>query len=214
VLPLRVRLSLNAVHAVAAATLLRSIVFDRWITVLASLFLIGGAFAAQRGKTWGIGLALGAAASFPTAWVIGIAPPWFCVVGALGALPFVLTSRAIARFDAAATALGAGLALIVGTLGAVGWRAAAPFLFVQIPALRPSRHATHGGFLVALLATAACVAMLAVWKRARVEGFATPSLARGLVRVDAPVTRIANDEDAESEAFEDPSSERSGPNHA
>ena len=94
----RLQLSLVIAQVVGAATLLRSVAYDRWITVLAAALLIVGASAARRGRSWGVGLALGAAASFPVAWAIGIAPPWFCLVGAL---PFAIASRAFARFDTA-----------------------------------------------------------------------------------------------------------------
>ena len=103
VLPRAVRYSLFATELVAFATLLRSVAYDRWITVLASVLLIMGAGAARRGRAWGIALAFAAAAAFPTAWVIGIAPAWFCLVGAAGALPFLFVVRAFARFDRSAT---------------------------------------------------------------------------------------------------------------
>ncbi|MCU0683987.1 MAG: hypothetical protein MUF34_17390 [Polyangiaceae bacterium] len=140
---LRLRPALSLVYLVASATLIRSILYDRWITVLASALLLVGAVAARRGKTWGIGVALGAAAAFPMARVLGMAPAWFWAVGAIGALPFALTSRALARFDAKATAFGASLAMAAGLLGAVGWRVFAPSLIAAFPALRPSFWPAH-----------------------------------------------------------------------
>jgi hypothetical protein len=176
-LPTRVRLSLAAVHVVAFATLLRSVLYERWITVVASLLLIAGAAAAQRGRTWGVGVALGAAVAFPAAFAIGIAPAWFCLVGLIGALPFILTSRAIARFDAAAAAVGATLAAAAGVACAVAYRAIAPTLFESFPALRPSWHAENVGVVAAIVALAAVAAAL------------RPRAAR--VRVAAPGVRVA-----------------------
>lgn len=135
---LRLRPALSLVYLVASATLIRSVLYDRWVTVLASALLLVGAVAARRGKTWGVGVALAAATAFPMARLLGMAPAWFWVVGAIGALPFALTSRALARFDAKATAFGASLAMAAGLLGAIGWRVFAPALLTVFPALRPS----------------------------------------------------------------------------
>ena len=133
-------------------TLLRSIAYDRWITVLASLLLIGGAMAAQRGRTWGIGLAFAAAVAFPVAFAIGIAPPWFCLVGLAGAWPFALTARPFARFDKGATLMLAAIAATVGTAAAVAWKEVAWSVFMSFPSLRPSIEAQHGVALAATLA--------------------------------------------------------------
>ena len=73
----RLQLSLVAAQLIGAATLLRSVAYNRWITMLASVLLIVGAEAARRGRSWGVGLALGAASAFPVALAIGIAPAWF-----------------------------------------------------------------------------------------------------------------------------------------
>lgn len=164
-LPLRVRLSLLAVHLVAAATLLRSVAYDRWITVLASLLLIVGAFAAQRGRTWGIGLAFATAVSFPVAFAIGIAPAWFCLVGLAGALPFALTVPRFARFDKGATALFALLTATGGAAVALAWKEMAWTIFRAIPSLRPSGDAQHGLALAATLA----VVVAAIASRARLR---------------------------------------------
>jgi glucan phosphoethanolaminetransferase (alkaline phosphatase superfamily) len=134
----RLAFVLGLVHFVGAATLVRSVLYDRWITVLASLVLLAGAAAARRGKTWGVGLTLGAAAAFPMAHALGMAPAWFWGVGLIGALPFALTSRSFARFDAKATAFGASLAIAVGLLAAFGWRVFAPTVIAAFPSLRPS----------------------------------------------------------------------------
>ena len=144
VLRRRVQLSLLVLQLVSAATLLRSIAYDRWITVLASVLLIVGALAAQRGRTWGVGLALATAAAFPVAFAIGIAPAWFCLVGIAGALPFALTLRPFARFDKGATALFAVLAGVGGAAVAMGWKEIAYSVFTNVPFLRPSGDAQHG----------------------------------------------------------------------
>jgi hypothetical protein len=151
----RLRLSLVALQLVSAATLLRSIAYDRWITVLASVLMMVGATAALRGRSWGIALGLAAAAAFPVAFAIGIAPAWFCLVGAAGALPFVLASRAFARFDKTATVLLAALAGSAGALGAVAWKQYAWDIFEMFPSSLPSREAQHGLALVAVLASTA-----------------------------------------------------------
>ncbi len=179
VLNARVRLSLLAVHAVGVLTLARSLAYERWITVIAALLLMAGAYAAQRGRTWGIGVAFGVAASFPTAWAIGIAPAWFCLVGMIGSLPFALTSRAIARFDAAATAVGAALAVTVGTLCAVTFAESAPWLFAHFPALRPAWHASSGGALAALVVLAVAFAAALLVKRVAASSPA-PALSVGI----------------------------------
>ena len=136
----------------SGATLLRSIAYDRWITVLASVLLIVGAMAAQRGRSWGIGLAFAAAVSFPVAFAIGLAPAWFCLVGLAGALPFALTLRPFARFDKSATALLALLAATGGAAAAIAWKEIAWSVITTFPVLRPSGHAHHGVALAAALA--------------------------------------------------------------
>ena len=144
VLPRRVRLSLLAVQVVSVLTLLRSIAFDRWITVVASLLLIGGAMAARRGKAWGIGLTFATAVWFPAAFAIGIAPAWFSIVGLVAALPFAFTLRPFARFDKGATALLAGIAAATGTAIAVAWKEMAWSIFQIVPSLAPTGVAQHG----------------------------------------------------------------------
>ena len=155
----RLQLSLVAAQLVGAATLLRSVAYDRWITVLAAALLIVGATAARRGRSWGVGLALGAAASFPVAWAIGIAPPWFCLVGIVGALPFAIASRAFARFDKGATALLAVLAASTGAISAIAYKHYAWSLFTMFPSAQPSLEAQHG-LALATLATLATVAVV------------------------------------------------------
>ncbi len=156
----RLQLSLLAAQVVGAATMLRSIAYDRWITVLASVLLIIGAAAARRGRSWGIALSFASAAAFPVAWAIGIAPSWFCLVGIVGSLPFALTSRAFARFDKGATALLAILAASGGALAAMAWKEMAWDVFTTFPLLRPSISPQHGLALTALVATAAVMTVL------------------------------------------------------
>ena len=137
-LPRRVRLSLLAVQVVSVLTLLRSIAFDRWITVLASMLLIGSAMAARRGKAWGIGLGFATAA-------------WFCLVGLVAALPFAFTLRPFARFDKGATALLTGIAAATGTAIALAWKEMAWSVFEIVPSLAPTGVAQHGLLVVSTL---------------------------------------------------------------
>lgn len=150
----RFQLSLVVLQLVGLATLLRSIAFDRWITVLASVLLLVGASAAHRGRSWGVALSFAAAVAFPVAWAIGIAPPWFCLVGVAGAMPFALTSKAFARFDKGAATLLTVLAASAGAIGAIAWKEIAWTVFEMVPALRPSLHAQHGLALIAVVASA------------------------------------------------------------
>jgi hypothetical protein len=143
---------LFATQLVGAATLLRSVAYDRWITVLAAVLLMVGATAARRGRSWGVGLALAAAAAFPVAFAIGIAPPWFVLVGLVGAMPFAIASRAFARFDKGATVLLAALAGSAGAIGAIAWKEYAWSIFQSFPLSRPSIEAQHGLALTALTA--------------------------------------------------------------
>lgn len=187
-LPHRLSVALFLAQLVAFATLIRSIAYDRWITVLASVLLIAGAFAAQRGRTWGLGLSFAAAVAFPVASMIGIAPPWFWMVGVAGALPFIVASRALARFDKGATAILAGWGIGMGALGAIAWKEYALDVFRQFPILIPSIQAQHTGALV-VTAIAATIA-LAV----------RPSLGRAGPREEEGRLRIASDLRLEGEA--------------
>lgn len=192
-LPRSLHVSLIAAHAVGFATLIRSVAFDRWITVAASLLLILGATAALRGRTWGTALSLASAIAFPVAWAIGIAPPWFVFVGLIGALPFVLASGALARFDRSATAWLAGLAAGLGALGAVAWKLVAWDLFAAFPALRPSVFPQHGLAVLGLLAFGMVAIVAASRSSARDR--------RRIAPPDAPRMRIADrSEHAEARA--------------
>lgn len=150
----RLRLSLVVLQLVSLATLVRSIAYDRWITVLASVLMLVGAAAAQRGRSWGVALAFGAAVAFPVAFAIGIAPAWFVLVGIIGSLPFALASRAFARFDRGATALLTLAAASAGAFGAIAWKELSWTIFMNVPALRPSLEAQHGLGVLAVLASA------------------------------------------------------------
>lgn len=175
----RLRTSLYLVQLVGIATLLRSVAWDRWITVLASILLIAGATSALRGRAWGVALAFASACAFPIAFAIGIAPAWFPIVGVVGALPFLLTRRAFARFDRAATWLLATLAAVGGAAGAFAWKLWAADLFYAFPSLTPTHYAPQHG--VALLSIAVIGAVVAGWSR------------RTTTLADAPRVRVAAD---------------------
>jgi hypothetical protein len=166
VLPAPLRRWLGVLELVAFATLLRSVAFDRWITVLMSLFLLAAAFGARRGRSWGVALAFAASFFFPLAFALGMAPAWFVVVGAIAAVPFALTWRAFARADRAATAWLAGLSVGAGSLIALAWQQFAWPLFWTFPALFPSVRPQNGLLVTALLATGAAVAAIR-WREAR-----------------------------------------------
>ncbi len=182
------RLSLAAAQLVGFLTLLRSVAFDRWITVVVSMLLIAGTTAALRRRTWGVGLALAAACWFPVAFAIGIAPAWFCLVGLVGVLPFLFASRALARFDKQATVLLATLAAAIGAVGAVAWKQLAFGVFELFPALTPTTQPHHGLSLLALVAGAVLVQTRSLGRANGESGDTTR------IRVAEPV-RIATDAD-------------------
>ena len=165
-----------------------------------SLLLIAGATAALRRRTWGIGLSLAAACWFPVAFAIGIAPAWFAVVGLLGALPFLLASRALVRFDKQATALLVSLAAVFGVVGAFAWKRIAFSVFELFPALTPTVEMNHGLALAALAGAAAFAgtrSLRAAREDATVDG---PRIrVTENVRVHAGATDAESDLDAELE---------------
>ena len=186
------------------ATLLRSIAYDRSITVLASVLLIAGATAAQRGRTWGAALAFGAAAAFPVAWLIGIAPAWFVLVGLIGAAPFALASRALARFDRGATAILTTAAAAMGALGAIAWKEYAWSLFESFPVIRPSVEAQHGLALTAVLVSAVLAVRMGRGgdnEQARVRVGPQVRIA-DMARVDAAELAALDDDEGSKAAFE------------
>lgn len=174
VLPYRVQVSLLVAQVLAAATLLRSIAYDRWVTVLAAALIVAGTMAAQRGRTWGVVLAFAVSAWFPVAFFIGIAPVWFLVVGVAAAWPFMQLWRSFARFDRGATTTLAALATSLGVAGALTWKSIAFPLMTVFPALIPSPYANNGlavlgalGVLAAIVASRRKLIPDAVPDRAR-----------------------------------------------
>lgn len=97
-------------------------------TALGAAGLLAGATAALFARTWGIGLAFAAAVSFASAAALHIAPSWFWLVAAAGALPQALTVKPFARFDRGATALFIGIATALGASAALAWREVAPLV--------------------------------------------------------------------------------------
>lgn len=116
-----VRWSLFAVIAVAVPTLVRSVAYGRWATVFAAYVLVFGALAALCARTWGVGLVLATAVAFPAAHLLGMAPAWFWLVGLVGAAPFALSWRPMARFDRGAAILYGVLATGAGVSGALAY---------------------------------------------------------------------------------------------
>lgn len=206
-LPRNVRLSILLVQLVSIATLMRSVALDRWITVFASLMLLLGAAAAKRNRAWGVALMFAQAIAFPVAFMIGIAPPWFCLVGAIGMIPFMLTAPGFAKVDRGATRLLASIALAGGSLGAILWKYVAYSVFEAFPSLAPSITPQHG-FITA--AIAALGIATAVRNRKLVDeddgeaGSSTGASAHSgtHARIAAPA-RIASIDEAEAEAEEE-----------
>ena len=194
------RSSLRVAQLVGLLTLLRSVAYDRWITVLVSVLLIVAARAAMRGRTWGVGLALAAGVWFTSAWAIGIAPMWFAIVGVLAVVPFMKTWRALARFDQGATALLAGIAAVSGAFVAIAWKKVAWSLFMSVPLLRPSAEAQHGLALTALVAAALATAVHLRRKDERVR-IAESASSTPLLRVAEPASDEAEEEQEEQKSF-------------
>lgn len=190
VLPRNVRLSIFVVQLVAIATLMRSIAFDRWITIFASLVLLLGAAAAKRNRAWGVALMFAQAVAFPVAYLIGIAPPWFCLVGAVGMIPFFQTLPGFARLDRGATRVLATLAALGGMAGAMIWKKVAWDVFEAMPFFMPSGYPHHGWVVAAIAALGLGIAFRDR-KIVDEEGAAATN-----VRVAAPA-RIARLEEAE-----------------
>src|SRR5438045_8987810 len=108
-LPLRLHFALSLVLAVATATIARSVIEEKWITVFASSLLVAGAVATWRARTWGAGLTLLAAAAYPVAHLLGMAPSWFWGVGVVAALTFLMPGKPMARCARPAGCLFAAL---------------------------------------------------------------------------------------------------------
>jgi hypothetical protein len=131
-LPLAVRAALCAVLLVSAPLMFRCVTEQKWITVVATLMLAGGAAFALRGRTWGVGLTLLAASAFPAAHLLGMAPPWFWGVGFVGAIPFAVTWKPMAFFDRPAAKLFALLAIAGGITCALTWHEIGPWVVAHL----------------------------------------------------------------------------------
>jgi hypothetical protein len=129
-LPLHVVVSFLAVHVVAFDVIVRCAMSDahvgRWVTATAAAGLAFGATSAMCERTWGVGLMLASASAFFVAGALGMGPPFFFVVAAVGVLPFLFTMKYMARFHLGATVLFAALAGATGLAASLAWNAAAP----------------------------------------------------------------------------------------
>ncbi|MBL8612300.1 MAG: hypothetical protein JNL38_33475, partial [Myxococcales bacterium] len=54
--PRRLAFAVLLAELAAVAALLRSVAYDRWITVFMASLVLVGALAVRRGRTWGLGL--------------------------------------------------------------------------------------------------------------------------------------------------------------
>ncbi len=214
--PRSLRSALVAAQLVGFLTLLRSVAFDRWFTVLVSALMIVGARAALRGRSWGVALAFAAAMWFPAAFLLGMAPAWFLLVGALGARPFARAWGAFRTFDRGAAAALAGLATGAAGLAAVFWKMAAPWLFWNVAALRPGIEPAHG---LALAALATAGVAVAVRDRKRPGGLVEPALATAPATTNVRVAteermRVEDDSALEEEAMSTSEDEEAAPKRA
>lgn len=142
-LPRNLVLSLVAVEAASWATMARSVLLARWTTVVATIVLVWGVRAAMRERTWGIGVILATATAFPVAATMGFAPQWFWLVGILGAIPFLLTVKPMARFDRSATVLFTAIAGGTSIAAAFAWREAAYAIFNAVHTHAFRIHSCH-----------------------------------------------------------------------
>lgn len=128
-LPLHVVLSFLLVHGIAFYVIVRCLMIDghvgRFVTAAAAAGLALGATSGMARRTWGVGLMLAATSSFFVAGALGMGPPFFFLVAAIGALPFLLTVRYMARFDIGATILFAVIAGVLGLGASLSWFALA-----------------------------------------------------------------------------------------
>ncbi len=137
-LPLHVVVSFLAVHVVAFDVIVGCATSSegnvgRFVTAVAAFGLAFGASAALCERTWGVGLMLAAATAFFVAGVLGMGSTFFFVVAAVGALPFLLTMKHMARFHLGATVLFAAIAAALGTAASFAWSAAAPTAIAVFP---------------------------------------------------------------------------------
>lgn len=116
-LPLHLLVALLAVDVVAFAVLAGSVSHGGGSlpTVAGAGLLALGAMAALAERTWGIGLVLATASSFAAAAALHLAPGGAYLVALVGAVPFLLTVKPMARFHLGATVLFATLAAAAGT---------------------------------------------------------------------------------------------------
>lgn len=161
--------SLATAQLVGWLLLLRSVAFDRWMTVAVSVLMLVGVRAAMRERTWGVVLAFAAATWLPAAVLLGMAPPWFLLAGVLGMMPFLKTWPSFREVDKGAATMLGTLAAALGAFGALGWKAAAPALFDALPALQPSFLPGHSFALAAILAVATTLGIRDRRARARYE---------------------------------------------
>lgn len=187
--PRHLRLSLVVLQLATIATLVRSVALDRWITVAASLLLLGATFAARRGRTWGVAAAFTVGVTFLGLWSQGVGTPWFALVGILAVRPFLRLFRHFLRFDRGAATLLAAVATALGIGGAVAWKAYAFALFEAFPALMPSLYPHHGMAIAAMLGGIGVASHLLHRRPAAATGAVAPEEALPEARV-----RIAADE--------------------
>jgi hypothetical protein len=195
VLPPTLRRSVLVVQVVAALTLLRSIALDRWITVFAAAMLLFGAYvASRRGPVWSLALLFALGGAFTTAFFVGIAPMWFCLVGVVAARPLLQAWRALTREDSGAAKLLAAGALGSGALGALAWKSFALDLFRAFPALTPSFYPNHGFVVAGLAAAFAAIAGVSYLRNRRADAAARIEEPR--LRIDAVAASDAADDEA------------------
>lgn len=118
------RHALLVVLAVSTLVLLRSVLFERWLTVIACAGLFAGAFAVMRGRTGGALLLLALGAAFGAAAALSMGPSWFVLVTLAAAGPAVVLSPHMFRFDRLAATAALTLALLWGAGSAVAVRLA------------------------------------------------------------------------------------------
>jgi hypothetical protein len=181
-LPQRLDRVLLLVHGVGAVTLLRSVLYERWITVVVAGLLLAGTSAARRGKTWGVPLTLGTAVMFLLAGATGIGPAWFGLVAIAAALPFAMTWKALHRFDPAATLLMMTLSTGTGLVAAACWRPVSVLLWRISPVFRANQHVTAWSLVLSCAALAALVSLT----RHKTE----PATAFGALQGHAPLSRV------------------------
>ena len=193
----RIRPWLALAQLLAAATLLRSLAYERWVTVVAAAIILLGTLAAQRGRTWGVAATFMVSVWFPVAALIGIAPLWFVAVGVSAAMPFMLLWRALTKVDRGASVLFAALATTVGAGAAFVWKNIAWVIFSNFPTLAP-RGGFHNGLLV--LTTFLAMVTFAVVRRRQLRRLAASSAPRlatldpvGSTRFTAVPTELGDD---------------------